>query len=133
MGGVRQQFSTAAEVQLTRESIAFFEELGSPYFDQVGYLFLATTQAGLATLEERIELQSRLGVPVVRVEPSFVPGLAVDDVLGTAFCAADGVADPVAVTRELIDRARALGIEVRQRTPAIALLDGADVVVIACG
>ena len=30
MGGVRQQFSTAAEVRLARESIAFFDELGPP-------------------------------------------------------------------------------------------------------
>ena len=36
MGGVRQQFSTAAEVRLAQESIRFFEELGTPFFDQVG-------------------------------------------------------------------------------------------------
>ena len=30
MGGVRQQFSTAAEVRLAQASIRFFEELGSP-------------------------------------------------------------------------------------------------------
>ena len=39
MGGVRQQFSTAAEVRLARESIAFFEELGSSWFQQAGYPF----------------------------------------------------------------------------------------------
>ena len=46
MGGVRQQFSTAAEVRLAQESIGFFEELGAPFFEQVGYLFLATTERG---------------------------------------------------------------------------------------
>src|SRR2546430_17548057 len=55
MGGVRQQFSTPAEVKLAQASIRFFEELGSPFFDQVGYLFLATTEGGLAELEERAE------------------------------------------------------------------------------
>ena len=59
MGGVRQQFSTAAEVALARESIAFFEQLGEPYFEQVGYLFLATTGAGLAELDERRASRSR--------------------------------------------------------------------------
>ena len=34
MGGVRQQFSTEAEVRLARASIGFFQELGSPYFEQ---------------------------------------------------------------------------------------------------
>src|SRR5207247_581 len=66
MGGVRQQFSTEPEVRLARDSIRFFEELGPPLFLQVGYLFLATTEAGLAELEERMELQRALGVPVAR-------------------------------------------------------------------
>ena len=94
MGGVRQQFSTAAEVRLAQASIRFFAELGPPLFAQVGYLFLATTEPGLAALEERRELQASLGVPVERVDPREVPGLAVDDVLGAVTCREDGVADP---------------------------------------
>ncbi len=133
MGGVRQQFSTAAEVELARESIAFFEELGEPYFHQVGYLFLASTEAGLEALEERIALQVQLGVPVERVDPSFVEGLATGDVLGAAFGEKDGVADPPAVTRELVRRAAELGVEVRERTGAATLAARADAVVIACG
>ncbi len=72
MGGVRQQFSTAAEVVLAQESIRFFESLGSPFFDQVGYLFVATTAEGLDGLEERRELQAGLGVPAERVDPRSV-------------------------------------------------------------
>jgi sarcosine oxidase, subunit beta len=132
MGGVRQQFSTAAEVRLAQASIRFFEELGEPLFEQVGYLFLATTEQGLAELDERRELQAELGVPVERVDPtSFVDGLRTDDVLGAVFCATDGVADPPAVTRELVRRALKLGVELRDGTPAEEI-DG-DVLVIACG
>lgn len=131
MGGVRQQFSTAAEVRLAQASIAFFEELGPPFFDQVGYLFLASTKEGLAALEERRTLQAALGVPVERVDPSFVPGLRTDDLAGAVFCATDGVGDPPAVTRELIRCAVQLGVEVRERT-AVEDVE-ADVVVIACG
>jgi sarcosine oxidase subunit beta len=133
MGGVRQQFSTAAEVLLAQESIAFFEELGPPLFEQVGYLFLATTEDGLAALDERVELQAGLGVPVERVDASFVPGLEVGDVLGAALCREDGVADPAGVARELVARAAALGVEVRERTDASALARAADAVVVACG
>jgi sarcosine oxidase subunit beta len=133
LGGIRQQFSTAAEVGLARESIAFFEELGEPLFEQVGYLFLATTGGGLAELEDRVQLQESLGVPVEFVDPSFVAGLAVDDVLGSAFCASDGVADPPGVTRELVRRAVECGVGVRERTDASELVAGADAVVIACG
>ncbi|MGB2874086.1 MAG: FAD-binding oxidoreductase [Gaiellaceae bacterium] len=131
MGGVRQQFSTAAEVRLAQASIRFFEELGPPLFEQVGYLFLATTEDGLAELEARRELQSELGVPAESVDPSFVEGLRTDDVLGAVNCATDGVADPPAVTRELVRRALKLGVELREGKDA-ATVEG-DVLVIACG
>ena len=131
MGGVRQQFSTAAEVQLAQKSIAFFASLGPECFLQVGYLFLATSEEGLAALEERRELQLALGVPVERVEPSFVAGLHTDDVVGAVFCATDGVGSPVAFTHELVRRARELGVAVREQQPAEEL--ERDVLVIACG
>jgi sarcosine oxidase subunit beta len=131
MGGVRQQFSTAAEVRLAQASIRFFEALGSPLFEQVGYLFLATTAEGLAELEGRRELQAQLGVPVEAVDPGFVEGLRTDDVLGAVNCRTDGIADPPAVTRELVRRALKLGIEVREGTDAATL--EADILVIACG
>jgi sarcosine oxidase subunit beta len=131
MGGVRQQFTTAAEVRLAQASVRLFEELGEPLFEQVGYLFLATTEAGLVELEERRELQAALGVPVERVDASFVPGLRVDDVLGATICREDGVADPVEVTRALVRRAASLGVEVREHTDALSL--DAEMLVIACG
>jgi sarcosine oxidase, subunit beta len=133
MGGVRQQFATAAEVRLAKESIAFFAELGPPFFDQVGYLFLATTEAGLEALEARRAVQAALGVPVESVDASFVDGLETSDVLGAVFCAEDGVADPAAVTRELVRRAQELGVDLREHTEAATLLDKAETLVIACG
>ncbi len=99
----------------------------------MGYLFLATSEAGLVELDERRALQAELGVPVERVDASFVPGLETQDVLGAVFCAEDGVADPLATTHELIRRAVELGVDVRERTPAETLLDQADTLVIACG
>src|SRR5260370_25423283 len=131
MGGVRQQFSTAAEVVLARESIEFLTALGPRFFRQVGYLFLATTEDGLAELEERRALQNSLGVPVERVDASVVPGLAVGDVLGATCCWSDGVADPRGVAREVLRRAAELGVEVREHTPAESV--SGDVLVIACG
>jgi sarcosine oxidase, subunit beta len=131
MGGVRQQFSTAEEVVLARESIQFLAALGPAFFRQVGYLFVATTEEGLAELEERRELQNELGVPVERVDARAVRGLAVDDVVGATCCWSDGVADPGAVAREVLRRAAELGVDVRERTPAEDV--EADVLVIACG
>ncbi len=131
LGGVRQQFSTAPEVRLARESVAFFTTLGPELFQPVGYLFLATTEAGLAELEQRREVQSRLGVPVERVDPGWVEGLCVDDVLGAVFCGEDGIADPAGITHELVRRAAARGVEVREGLDALEL--DADTLVLAAG
>jgi sarcosine oxidase, subunit beta len=129
MGGVRQQFSTAAEVRLAQQSIGFFEQLGPPYFEQVGYLFLATTRTGLGRMEARMRLQHALGVPVERAR---VPeGVRGDDVLGAVACWKDGIADPPAVTRELVRRAAKLGVRVAEGCDARELDRSA--LVVCCG
>ena len=129
MGGVRQQFSTAAEVRLVQASLRFFERLGAPFFHQVGYVFVATSDAGWAELEQRAALQRSLGVPVETTEvPADVRG---DDVRGAVACWSDGVADPPAVARELVRLAVERGVELREGTDATAL-EG-DVLVVACG
>jgi sarcosine oxidase, subunit beta len=131
MGGVRQQFSTAPEVRLARESARFFRELGPPLFEQVGYLFLATTDDGAARLRERMETQRDLGVPVEEVDARRVEGLEADDVLAAGACWEDGVGEPAEITRELVRRAAEGGVEVRERTDAHEL--DADVLVVAAG
>jgi sarcosine oxidase subunit beta len=131
MGGVRQQFSTAPEVRLAQASVRLFRELGPPLFEQVGYLFLATTPGGLADLERRAEIQRGHGVPVETADATSVPGLRADDVLGAVVCREDGIADPAGVTRELVRRAAERGVEVCERTDARVL--DAEVLVVACG
>jgi sarcosine oxidase, subunit beta len=131
MGGVRQQFSTAPEVRLAQASARFFAELGRPLFEQVGYLFVATTEDGLATLSERRERQVALGVPVEPADASAVAGLRTDDVLGAFICREDGVADPATVTRYLVAEAVAGGAKLMEETDAREL--DADVLVVACG
>jgi sarcosine oxidase subunit beta len=131
MGGVRQQFSTAEEVALVRESLPLFRELGLPLFEEVGYLFLATTEDGLHRLHERAVLQRALGVPVEDVNASAIAGLHTDDVLGAVVCWEDGVAEPELVTRELVRRAAELGVEVREGIDAREVPH--DVLVVACG
>jgi len=131
MGGFRQQFSSEAEVRLAQESAKLFHELGAPLFEAVGYLFLATTAAGWERLRARAEMQRGLGVPVEEVIPSRVRGLRTDDVTGAVACWDDGVAEPAGVTAELLRRAQALGVEVREHTDARDL--ARDVLVVACG
>jgi glycine/D-amino acid oxidase-like deaminating enzyme len=131
MGGVRQQFTTEPEVRLAQASARFFAGLGSPLFEQVGYVFLATTDAGVAELEERRRRQLDLGVPVEDFDASIVTGLRTDDVAAALICREDGVADPTAVTRHLVGEATARGAQLVEGTDARDL--DRDVLVVACG
>jgi sarcosine oxidase, subunit beta len=131
MGGFRQQFSTEAEVRLAQASAPLFRELGSPLFDPVGYLFVATSKEGWKRLRERASVQQQLGVAVEETDASRVSGLRTDDVYGAVACWEDGVAEPAAVTQELVRRAVELGVDVREQTDARGL--PRDVLVIACG
>jgi sarcosine oxidase subunit beta len=131
MGGFRQQFSSEAEVRLAQESARLFRELGPPLFEPVGYMFLATSDDGWERLRERAEMQRALGVPVEEVDPSRVRGLQTDDVAGAVACWDDGVAEPAAVTAELVRRAVDLGVDVREHTDARDVPH--DVLVVACG
>jgi glycine/D-amino acid oxidase-like deaminating enzyme len=131
MGGFRQQFSSEAEVRLARESAKLFRELGAPLFEPVGYMFLAAGDDGWERLRARAEMQRGLGVPVEEVDPGRVRGLNTDDVAGAVACWEDGVAEPAAVTAELVRRAVALGVELREHTDARELPQ--DILVVACG
>ena len=131
MGGFRQQFSTEPEVRLAQESAKLFRELGAPLFEAVGYMFLATSGDGWDRLRERAAMQRSLGVPVEEADPSRVRGLRTDDVAGAVACWDDGVAEPAGVTAELVRRAAALGVDVREQTDAREL--PRDVLVVACG
>ena len=124
-GGVRHQFSHAANVKLSIESIAFFERFeevcGTPIdFHQDGYLFLISRDDHLAAFRRNVELQRRLGVDVDWLGPDGIrdraPGVRLDGVLGATFCARDGICDPNGVTMGFAQAAQRMGVEIRRRT-----------------
>jgi sarcosine oxidase subunit beta len=107
MGGVRAQFSTPVNIQMSLYSIPFYakfeEVVGHPadYCPQ-GYLFLATKDSHLAYLRSNFERQKKLGLKTVRLLASeeiraMLPQLRADDVLGGSFCSTDGFVDPYSV------------------------------------
>ncbi|HKW75499.1 MAG TPA: FAD-dependent oxidoreductase [Terriglobales bacterium] len=104
MGGVRAQFSTPVNIQMSLYSIPFYarfdETLGHPAgYRPQGYLFLATRQAHLNYLRSNFERQRALGLDAVRMISTaeiaaMLPKLRTDDVLGGSFCPTDGFVDP---------------------------------------
>lgn len=121
-GGVRLQFGTPVNIQLSQWSLAFLkrmrDEVGAdPGLRQVGYLFLTADPQRAAQLESNVRLQQALGVPVQALAPPAIaaryPYLASDGLLAANFCPEDGYADPHAVVQGLARRARELGVAIR--------------------
>src|SRR5882762_9911060 len=120
MGGVRAQFSTPVNIQMSRYSIEFFsrfdEVVGHPAdYRAHGYLFCATNERHLEYLKTNRERQLALGVKNVElVSPAdiakFVPQLRVDDILGGTFCQTDGFVDPHSVMMGFMLKARERGV-----------------------
>jgi glycine/D-amino acid oxidase-like deaminating enzyme len=120
MGGVRVQFSTAVNIQMSRYSIDFFstfdEVMGHPAdYRPHGYLFCATNKRHLDYLIANRELQTALGAKNVEIVSrediaAFVPQLRVDDIIGGTFCQTDGFVDPHSVMMGFMLRARERGI-----------------------
>ena len=124
-GGVRHQFSNAANIRLSLESIAllerFADDVGSPIdFHQDGYLFLLSSEASVETFHRNVELQRSLGVAVDWLEPADVerlaPGVGIDGLLAATFCAKDGIADPNGVTMGFAKAAQTRGAVVERDT-----------------
>src|SRR5579864_1630211 len=104
MGGVRAQFSTPVNIQMSLYSIPFYakfdQELGYPCdYRAQGYLFCATTDRHMSYLRANYETQVRLGLKDVRLIPGdeirqMFPQLRCNDIVGGAFCSTDGFVDP---------------------------------------
>jgi sarcosine oxidase subunit beta len=120
MGGVRAQFATAVNIQMSLYSIDFFsrfdEVVGHPAdYRAHGYLFCATNEGHLEYLKTNRQRQIALGLKNVELVSrkdiaKFVPQLRVDDVVGGTFCPTDGFVDPHSVMMGFMLKARERGV-----------------------
>jgi sarcosine oxidase subunit beta len=120
MGGVRAQFATPVNIQMSRYSIDFFsrfdEVVGHPAdYRPHGYLFCATNERHLDYLKANRERQMALGIKNVELVSrediaKFVPQLRIDDIVGGTFCQTDGFVDPHSVMMGFMLKARERGV-----------------------
>ncbi|HWC18224.1 MAG TPA: FAD-binding oxidoreductase [Terriglobales bacterium] len=132
MGGVRAQFSTRVNIQMSSYSIPFYasfdEQLEHPAgYRAQGYLFLATRSAHLQYLEKNQQLQKSLGLKNVRMVSvaeivDMVPQLRSDDILGGSFCPTDGFVDPYGAMTGFIKRAIESGATVWKSSEVTGVL-----------
>jgi sarcosine oxidase subunit beta len=131
MGGVRAQFATPVNIQMSLHSIPFlanFEQItGYPSgYRGHGYLFLATSEKHLAYLRTNAERQRELGLHGVQILPRddvvhFFPAMRSDDILGGSFCPTDGFVDPYSVMTGFTNSALERGAQLWRETEATAI------------
>ena len=131
MGGVRAQFATRVNIEMSRYSIDFFsrfeEIVGHPAdYRPHGYLFCATTASHLDYLKANRERQQKLGVTNVEFVSrqeirDFVPQMCVDDLIGGTFCPTDGFVDPHSVMMGFMLNAREKGARLWLDTTVTAI------------
>jgi sarcosine oxidase subunit beta len=131
MGGVRAQFSTPVNIQMSLYSINFFSEFeertGHPAdYRPHGYLFVATEEKHLDYLKANRERQISLGVKNVELVSrddivAMLPQLRADDVVGGTFCPTDGFVDPHSVMMGFMLKARERGARLWLDTPVTGI------------
>lgn len=121
-GGIRHQFGTEINVQLSKLSLPmlhrFEEEIGQPIdLNVCGYLFLLTQQEDVEVFRQNVEMQHGLDVETAWLEPSeiadLVPQIDRAGVLAGTFNPNDGLADPSSVVQGYISAAGRLGASLR--------------------
>ena len=114
-GGVRQQFSTPLEIELSRRGLEFWRTAERVFDAPVawhanGYLFMSGQPEIMARLAEAAALQREMGLTDVHVlDPEqireVVPWIATDGLLGATHTPSDGQA-----VRKLVRRPSARGM-----------------------
>ncbi len=151
-GGIRAQFSSDINIELSRLSIGEFErfpqEMGvEAVFNQVGYLWIATTAEHMKLFEANATVQRRHGLSIELLDAAGVkaraPYVRTDDVVGGVFHAKDGYASPADYVMGYHKKAREKGVrflfgeEVRGREPGALVTSSGRVaakrVVVAAG
>ena len=129
-GGIRYQFATAVNIELSKLSIAMMErfkdemdqELG---IKRCGYLFLLDAEPDLAQFRANVALQNAHGVQsrIVGREDlaAMVPEVSMDGIIGGSWHARDGLVDPHGLLQGYVSNARRLGATLLTSAPATAI------------
>lgn len=119
-GGIRHQFGTAVNIQLSQHSLPLLDaleaETGQPALvRKCGYLFALTRETDMDEFRRNVELQRSLGVPTEWLSGDEVRQLAAPfvfpDAIAGTFNPNDGLADPNSVVMGYINAAKRSGVK----------------------
>ncbi len=130
-GGVRYQFSTRVNVQLSIYSLNIlqrFEELFGIAcgYKPIGYLFLLSQPREVDAFRRNLALQHSLGIADARwvnVDEiaRMAPRVNLEGIVGGTFCPRDGLADPNTVTQGFAQAAARLGARIETDATVVAI------------
>src|SRR5438309_1343676 len=130
-GGVRQQFSTALEIELSRRGLEFWRTAERVFDSPVawhpnGYLFMTGRPDILSRLAEAAALQRSMGLSDVHVlDPEqireTVPWVGTDGVLGGTYTPRDGKVTPTEGVAALAKAAKSRGVSFQEHWPVRSL------------
>ncbi len=132
-GGIRAQFTTEINVQMSLLSMRLLDEMDEEMrsqsgYQKAGYLFMTAKQEHLRQLEKNIRYQQQLGVSVELLSreeiAARVPFVRTDDLAGGSFGSRDGFIDPNGLTNAFLTRALAMGSRYMNRTEVAGLMKG---------
>lgn len=126
-GGVRAQFETDINIQLSLYSLDFFRDWDVDCgYEPRGYVFLATNDEQFEYLKRTSDRQRSLGYREVEIVgtaaiASMVSGLNCSDIVGGSFGPRDGFIDPVAVMNGFLSNAIANGTRVQTLSEVLSI------------
>jgi len=138
VGGIRAQFSSPENVELSLAAMAvwedFEEEFGTPIeHRRPGYLFLARTAEVADALREAAEMQRGKGVPTETLPPEELagrwPALHTERYRVGTYSPTDGFADPHLAVQGFAAADREVGVDLRTKTAVTDVLRDGDRVV----
>ncbi|MCH8982213.1 FAD-binding oxidoreductase [candidate division KSB1 bacterium] len=136
-GGIRAQFTTEANIQMSLLSMdlldAMDEEMRSQSgYTKAGYLFLTAEKNNLRQLEKNIKFQKGLGVSVEFISKEEIktqyPYIRCDDLLGGSFGSRDGFIDSGGLTNAYYSQALSMGAKMLKNTHVTGLTISNDCV-----
>ena len=125
-GGIRAQFSTRVNVELSLASMDVWESFEARFGVDIahrrsGYLFLARSEETARAFREQVTMQNELGVPSEFLTPAeardHCPELNSEQFVGATYSPTDGFADPHLALQGFSQAASEAGVDIRTKTP----------------
>jgi sarcosine oxidase subunit beta len=129
-GGIRAQFSSKVNIEISKKSIEIFENFkditGEPaLYDQVGYMFLLTDESTVKPYMKAADLQRSLGLTIDILDADDVkkiaPPVLTDDIIKATFHSRDGLGDPHEFLQGYFRASKRQGVEILTETPATGI------------